>query len=175
MPVAAFETIPGGYPGTAATVRKMHDLAERGKVDLSIQKVADMVISKAGCRNRDYKCKAQAIYDFVKEYVRFERDPFGVEMVQEPHVTLKRRAGDCDDHAVLNAALLGSIGFPYAFKTIKADPRRSDEFSHIYSVVLIPGYSDDGWVGFDTSVDPAYFGWEPPKKFPGKIWPPRVD
>lgn len=172
MPVASFDVIPGGFSGTEATVRRMHDFAAQGKTNLSIQKIADMIIRKSGCGDRAYLCKAQAIYDFVKGYVRFERDPFGVEMLQEPLVTLNRRAGDCDDHSILMASLYGSIGYPYAFKTIKADPRRPDDFSHIYAVVNVPGY---GWKGADTSVGTAYFGWEPPGKYPSQLWLPRMD
>lgn len=172
MPVASFETIPDGFQGTEATIRRMHDLINKGKVDLTIQRVADAIIAKSGCAARAYLCKGQAIYDFIKGYVRFERDPFGVEMLQEPIVTLKRRAGDCDDHTILNCAMAGAIGFPYAIKTIKADAKRPDEFSHVFAVVNIPG---KGWMGFDTSVDPAYFGWEPPGKYPSQIWPPRID
>lgn len=172
MPVAQFDTIPDGFRGTAATIDKMLQLAGKGKVDLTVQKVADMVIKKSGAAPRDYLNKAQALYGFVKNYVRFERDPFGVEMLQEPIVTLKRRAGDCDDHTTLVCALFGSIGFPYAIKTIKADMRRPDEFSHVFAVVNIPG---KGWVGADTSVDPAYLGWEPPGKFEGKVWTPKAD
>ena len=167
MPLAVFEEIPTGFAGTRATVQRMHDFAYKGKVDLSLQKVADSIIQKSGCGNRDYECKAKAIYNFVKKYIRFERDPYGVEMVQEPFVTLKRRAGDCDDHATLITALYGSIGFPYAFKTIKADKTRPDEFSHIYAVVHLP---KKGWVGADTSVDQASFGWEPQKYSSSKLW-----
>jgi transglutaminase-like putative cysteine protease len=172
MPVAQFDELPTGYRGTEETIRRMHVLAQGGKTDLSIQKVADMVISKSGCANRDYKCKAQAIYSFVKSYVRFERDPFGVEMVQEPIVTLNRKAGDCDDHAILIGALYGSVGFPYAFRTVKADRVRPDEFSHVFAVVYLPG---KGWIGADTSVDAAFLGWEPPKRYEGKTWPPKVE
>lgn len=172
MPVASFDVIPSGFRGTEATIRVMHDFARKGKVDLTIQKIADQVVRKSGCKGREYPCKAQALYDFVKSYVRFERDPFGVEMVQEPMVTLKRRAGDCDDHATLVSALFGSLGFPYAIKTIKADLGRPNEFSHVYAIVYVPGR---GWMGADTSVDPAYLGWEPPGRHPYKIWSPRED
>ncbi len=167
MPLAVFENIPSGFAGTRATVQRMHDFAHKGKIDLQLQQIADSIVQKSGCGNREYECKAKAIYDFVKKYIRFERDPFGVEMVQEPFVTLKRRAGDCDDHATLLASLYGSIGFPYGFKTIKSDKTRRDEFSHIYTVVDIP---NKGWVGADTSVDKASFGWEPEKYFSSKIW-----
>jgi hypothetical protein len=34
-----------------------------------------------------------------------------MELVQEPTYTLETKAGDCDDHAVLIASLLGSIGY----------------------------------------------------------------
>jgi hypothetical protein len=172
VPVASFETIPDGFRGTEATVRVMHRFANKGKTDLTVQKIVDSIIAKTGCKNRDYQCKAQALYDFVKSYIRFERDPFGVEMVQEPLVTLKRKAGDCDDHATLIAAMFGAIGYPYSFKTIKADRRRPSEFSHIYTIINIPG---KGWVGADTSVDPAYLGWEPPGHHPSKVWPPMVN
>lgn len=172
MPVAQFDVIPTGFRGTEETVKRMHSLIEKGKTDLTIQKIADVVISKSGAAPRDYKNKAQAIYTFIKSYIRFERDPFGVEMLQEPIVTLKRRAGDCDDHTILVCAMMGAVGFPYAIKTIKADTRRPDEFSHVYAVISIPGM---GWTGADTSVDPAYLGWEPPGKYPSKLWLPRMD
>ena len=171
MPLAVFESIPDGFRGTEATIRKMHQLAHQGKVDLTIQKVADCIISRSGCGDRDYNCKAKAIYDFVKRCIRFERDPFGVEMVQEPVITLHRKAGDCDDHSILIGSLLGSIGFPYAFKTIKADDSRPDEFTHVYAVGYVPS---KGWVGMDTSVGVAYYGWEPKRYKEAKVWPARV-
>ena len=172
MPVASFDTIPSGFYGTEATIKVMHDFASKGKVNLSIQRIVDTIIRKSGCKGREYLCKAQAIYRFIKDYVRFERDPFGVEMVQEPIVTLRRKAGDCDDHATLSSAMFGAVGFPYAIKTIKADKIRPDEFSHVYTIVNVPG---KGWMGADTSVDPAYLGWEPPGRYESKIWPPRID
>ena len=172
MPVAQFDTIPSGFSGTKETVRRMHRLAEQGKTDLTVQKVADLIIRQSGAAPRDYWKKAQALYSFIKNYVRFERDPFGVEMLQEPLVTLKRKAGDCDDHGILVGALFSAIGYPYAFKTIRADASRPDEFSHIYAVVNVPG---KGWIGADTSVDAAYLGWEPPGKFDSKVWMPEVD
>jgi transglutaminase-like putative cysteine protease len=172
MPVASFDTIPSGFRGTEATINRMLDLIAKGKVDLGVQRVADLIIQKSACAPREYLCKAQALYNFLKSYIRFERDPFGVEMLQEPIVTLNRKAGDCDDHTILACAIFGAVGFPYAIKTIKADSRRPDEFSHVYAVVNIPG---KGWLGADTSVDPAYLGWEPPGKFPSKLWMPKAD
>lgn len=170
MPIASFETIPGGWQGTADTVSRMHQLINKGKTDLSLQKIADMVVRPY--KDRDYDAQAGAIFDFTKNYVRFQRDPFGVEMLQEPIVTLGRKAGDCDDHTTLNCCLLGSIGFPYAIKTIKADAARPDEFSHVYAIVLI---NNRGWTGFDTSVGPSYYGWQPPGKYDFQVWPPKVD
>lgn len=170
MPLATFSTIPGGWQGTKETVAAMHQLIDMGKTDLTIQKIADMIVK--GCKDRDYDTQAQAIYDFVKGYIRFQRDPMGVEMVQEPIVTMGRKAGDCDDHTTINCALLGSIGFPYAIKTIKADLTRPEEFSHVYAIVFING---KGWTGFDTSVGTSYYGWEPPGKYAYQVWPPKMD
>ncbi len=172
MPIASFESIPGGWQGTASTIQKMHRLINTGKTDLVVQRIADQVIKNSSARDRAYEDQAKALFDFTKGYVRFQRDPFGVEMLQDPIVTLSRKAGDCDDHVTLNCALLGSVGFPYAIKTIKADETRPDEFSHVYALVHIAG---KGWIPFDTSVGPSYFGWEPPGKLGFQIWPPKVD
>lgn len=172
MPVASFDTIPGGWQGTADTVARMHKLIADGKTNLTIQKIADNIIKASGARDRDYDEQAKAIFNFVKGYVRFQRDPFAVEMIQDPIVTLGRKAGDCDDHTTLNCALLGSVGFPYAIKTIKADATRPDEFSHVYAICHTTG---QGWTGFDTSVGPSYYGWQPPGKYAYQVWPPKVD
>lgn len=173
MPSVSIENIPSGFHGTARTIEKMHELIRNGMTDLSIQKIADAIVLRGPkIHDRDYDEKARRIFNFVKDYVRFERDPFGIELLQDAIITLNRRAGDCDDHVCLNAALLGSLGFPFAIKTIKADSARPNEFSHVYLVVNIP---KRGWVPFDTSVGHSTYGWEAKGDFLSKLWLPSVD
>ncbi|MCS7105879.1 MAG: transglutaminase family protein, partial [Candidatus Aenigmarchaeota archaeon] len=54
---------------------------------------------------------AKRIWDQLSGYgVRYVSDPTGIEYVLFPIETLKLRAGDCEDLAILYAALLKSIG-----------------------------------------------------------------
>jgi transglutaminase-like putative cysteine protease len=111
-------------------------------------------------------CEIKTIYNFFKSYVRYVFDPYQVEMISSPYQTLLRRAGDCDDMAVLLAAAGGSIGFPYRFTTICADPQRPDEASHIWTEVQVKGR----WIPLDLSVKEAYAGWSAPETYQRKYW-----
>ena len=76
----------------------------------------------------------------------------GQETVQTPEVTISQGAGDCDDMAVLTAALATAMGYKFRFKTIGKDGP-----SHVYTEILDP---KKGW----TVVDPA--------SPPGLVTPP---
>lgn len=166
------EKIPGGWKGTAATIKRMHQLAAQGKTDWTIVKVASVIVR--GCQVKDYNCAASRIFGFVKRKIEFRLDPHQVELIQHPLRTLERKAGDCDDHAILLAALAGAIGIPYAFKTIKADTNRPNDFSHVYTVFAFPG--QDKLVAADTTVGRSTLGWEPPGNWPFQIWhEPNID
>ena len=73
--------------------------------------------------------EASAIHNFVRDNVRYTRDPSGWEYIQTPPVLLagiaewmKRKAprpiGDCDDMTTLSLSLLKSVGFPVVIKTV---------------------------------------------------------
>ena len=53
---------------------------------------------------------ADAIFMWVRDHIAYVNDPSG-EYFQPPVKTLEVGAGDCDDQAILLAAMLGSIGF----------------------------------------------------------------
>lgn len=75
-------------------------------------------------------------------------------------------AEDCDGHAALIAALLGSIGFMVGVRAW--GPSGSGEYEHVYAVVMYPKAGARGAriLGLDSTVDEAQVGWEPP---PGRI------
>jgi transglutaminase-like putative cysteine protease len=56
-----------------------------------------------------------ALFEYVRDHIRYIKDPVGVESVSDPYYTLARMVGDCDDQAVLLAALYESVGFPTRF------------------------------------------------------------
>ena len=54
--------------------------------------------------------EAEAVRLWIRENVRYRRDPFNVELFQAPPVTIRERAGDCDDMAGLACCLLRCLG-----------------------------------------------------------------
>ncbi|WP_310681597.1 transglutaminase-like domain-containing protein [Aliifodinibius sp. S!AR15-10] len=88
---------------------------------------------------------ADSIYKWMTRNINYVRDPWNIERIQSPDVTLKQKAGDCDDHAILSAALLQSLGIQTGFRIVSRTGRNYD---HIYTVFRSP----DGWKSFDTTV-----------------------
>ncbi len=88
---------------------------------------------------------AEALYRWITHNINYVRDPWNIERIQSPDVTLKQKAGDCDDHAILSAALLQTLGIQTGFRILSRTGRNYD---HIYTVFRSP----DGWKSFDTTV-----------------------
>lgn len=92
------------------------------------------------------KCRIIRMYNYVKGNVksggiRYEYDPLDIEYVTFPSRMIEyiendranstnKAAGDCDDHAILLAALLLSVGIPARFKVISQD--KNSDYHHIY-------------------------------------------
>jgi len=88
---------------------------------------------------------ANAIYKWITSNINYVRDPWNIERIQSPDVTLRQKAGDCDDHAILSATLLQTLGIQTGFRIVSRTGRTYD---HIYTVYRSPG----GWKSFDTTV-----------------------
>ncbi len=96
-------------------------------------------------------------------------------------VTLQLKAGDCDDHSVLIAALLKSIGYQVQFKTVATERGNPQQFSHVY--VIVRDKRTGQWVPLDSTVPGSFAGWEPPMiyrsrtyRFPGMgDWVSKAD
>lgn len=155
----------GGWRGTSRTISKMRKLVTQGRTDPTVLFAAQRLARKRD--PRDYRGQADELFKFVKKHIHYVRDPRDTELIRSPFWVLYYRAGDCDDQAILFSALAEAIGFKTRFKTIKADPRTPDEFSHVYSQVFIP---DKGWMSADTIVPNARFGWEADERFGSSVW-----
>lgn len=88
---------------------------------------------------------AQAIYTWIIRNINYVRDPWDIERIQSPDVTIRQKAGDCDDHAILSAALLQSLGIQTGFRVVS---RTGRSYDHIYTVYKSP----TGWKSFDTTI-----------------------
>ncbi len=97
---------------------------------------------------RNYDAIANCIYAWINQNIQYVRDPAGIEWLQSPDVTLRKRYGDCDDQAILAGALLSSIGVPTRFAVVKVNPRYPNTYSHVYLEYLAKGV----WKPFDTTL-----------------------
>lgn len=150
----------------------------------------------AGCDSKDDLCELQAVFESVKHgnenvvnksgKAYFKK---GLRYVADPtlgdfHVTPEKMlsqceigacAEDCDSHAMLIAALCGSLGFRVGIRGY--GPEKRGVLTHVYAVVLTPkairtdefgnpNQDDDRILGMDTTVRQSSLGWEPP---PGEV------
>ncbi len=84
--------------------------------------------------------ESRAIGEYIKDRVRYVRDPDGVEYLQDPvQMILDLKSptgmphGDCDDMALLVATMLLSIGHYPKFKAIRYS-EEDKNYNHIYVV-----------------------------------------
>lgn len=128
--------IEGGRE-VSVTLNKMRNLVRDGARDQFIIDAARLLTHNTD--ERDYKAQAQIIRGYIKDRLRFVRDPNGVELLQLPRQLLadiQHRSytmGDCDDAATLSATLLTAIGFPCRFEAVAFFSPHSP-FSHVYTV-----------------------------------------
>ena len=143
----------------------MARLAWEGKRNRFVRLKALDIVHKAGVKPHDWVGEATAIMRWIqnRKNMRYFLDPQGVEYFQSPERTLIDRAGDCDDLAMLYAAMMGSIGHRSAF--ILTDPSRQGQISHAMGAVNFAGRKTpygNKWVSVELTK-PKPFGWFPPK------------
>lgn len=154
-------TLPPGDKGTRVTLAMMRDLALTGAKDPAVRETAIRVVQGSRtAREHDPASQLGALFAFVRDRITFIGDVAGVETLQSPRYTLRVRAGDCDDRAVLLAALARSINAApgMRFRAIAANRAAPRQFSHVYVVARVDGR--------DLALDPTYrgtpVGWQYP-------------
>lgn len=151
-----FHGIPGGAEGTRQTLRIMRELVRKWKVHPRLRQLAKAIVQS--CQSKNNTCEIKRLHAYVSNKIRYVRDVQGVETVQDPEVTLRDKAGDCDDQAVLIAALLCSIGHPVRFVAVGFRP---GQFAHVYTETPIGA----DWVAVETTEK----GWPIGRKPRGMI------
>lgn len=152
--------LSSGKRGTAETLELMRAMAREGARDPMVRAAAIRELMRRGVRGHDYAGEVRALFELVRDQIRFTRDPHKVETLQSPRQTLEWRAGDCDCRAILLAALLQSIGNPakLMLRAIGVNRRRPDQFSHVYVVARMNGR--------EVPLDPTWPwmnpGWQHP-------------
>lgn len=98
--------------------------------------------------------QAHAIRDYLQNYTEFLRDPDGVEMLHGPVWQLQqiRQRGvvqvDCDDVAMLSAALGKSVGLRARFVVVAFD-RPDAPYRHVWAELSPRGVPQ--WIDMDVT------------------------
>jgi Transglutaminase-like superfamily len=138
---------PNGFAHTQASIRKAAALAQEGSHSFPIVALARRIVHDVP--GKAYERELQALYIWVREHVRYRKDPFGLEWLQKPERTVSERAGDCDDMAILLAALAGALGHQWRFVTVGP---ASGSQRHIAAQVSADGVA---WVTLDPVLEPV--------------------
>lgn len=150
--------IPPGTAGTDATIEAMAQVAmgEYGAGSGRIRDLAMRIISAAGVAERDQRGEVDAIHRYVQSHLRYVKDPLWYEFVTYPEtLAFERPDGDCDDHAVLEAALLGAIGIPSRFVVFAF---KGGPWSHVAMQARV----GSTWIPLDPIVKNQPAGWQVP-------------
>lgn len=116
----------------------MRKIARVRSSDPLSRKLALNILAQYGVRSHHFVDESLAIGDYVKNKVRYVRDPENVEYLQDPLDLIKQiqagtAQGDCDDMALLIATLLLSVGHQPLFRAVRYEQPLGN-FNHIYVV-----------------------------------------
>jgi transglutaminase-like putative cysteine protease len=89
-----------------------------------------------GLKQKDFRGEASRLLTYVRDNIRYVGDIRDIEVLHDPETLLRTGAGDCDDKAILLAALLLSIGHQPRFVAVAFEP---DAYSHVWLQDLIYG------------------------------------
>jgi hypothetical protein len=142
-----------GVRGVRQTLAMMRKLVNEGRTNLSVRNAAVGVIFNTP--SKDEFSEASALYEFVRDHVRYVKDINGVETLCSAEKTLATRIGDCDDQTTLLAAMFEAVGYPTRFCV--AGYNEPELLEHVYCQVFIDG----DWLDCDPT-EPAFLGWAPP-------------
>lgn len=140
--------LPNGALGTWSTLHYMRRLAGSG-ASLTHQ-VSQRILQSTPLR--DGWGEAVALRGFLARRFRFLADPEGVEYLQAPDVLLTQleqtgeMTGDCDDAAIIGAALARALGLRARFRAV-AFPKPMSPYRHVIADVLTPR----GWLDLDVT------------------------
>lgn len=140
----ARQTIARGDAGTAQTLYAMRQIVRES---LTVPVVR---LTAVGIASREAPGRLSAIVSaldaWAHEAFHFMRDPYQVEQLHRPDWMLAqwRTRGkiyvDCDDAAILLAALGEAVGVPARFVAVAFFDRRAD-YSHVWTEL----WDGDGW------------------------------
>lgn len=154
MTTVARETIGGGDYGAQQTLQKMRQLVN---ASLMVPRVVEHATAAvAVVPSRDYRAMANEIRAWLSRNFKFVPDPVGVELLRDPEYQLTtfdntgRILGDCDDAAILGAALAKAVGIRASFVAVGFTP--GGPLRHVFAILTGPAAGGIRW-GTPISLD----------------------
>jgi len=108
--------------------------------------------------NDDRSGQVRSVTNFMEDYVRYVRDPLGLEYVRSPIAMIDEYEkfgmanGDCDDQVLLSGSMLHSIGF--AVRPVGVHLYDAEYYDHV--ALQIQG--EKGIVNYDPCNPNDHFG-----------------
>lgn len=152
--------IASGDRGAMQTLNTMRSLVNKSLTDPLLIEAARSIVRMLP--PRDYDGHVGAVRAYLQEHLQFVQDPNGVEMLSSPRYLLTQInaryfvQGDCDDAAILGAALAKAVGLRARF-VIVAFFTLTAPFTHVFTVVK----GTSGWRDLDTTRASRYRGTSP--------------
>lgn len=152
---ASSRSIAGGDAGALETLAIMAELTNRATRNPFVVAAARSLAVRSSSPRDDYG-QAIAIREWLARRWRFVDDPTDTELLRDPENMLREYfdtggvMGDCDEAAILGAALGKSIGLGACFTVLAFDPRDGGNggFSHVFATLLT---SDGRSVSLDVT------------------------
>ena len=144
--------IADGVAGVDQTLRTMRELVNQCKTHMTVRQAATNVAFLQP--EKDENAEVEAVFNFVRDHIRYMKDVHGVETLMAPPSVLETRLGDCDDQSTLLACMLESIGYPTRFVVAGYN---GNGFEHVY----VQAWAGGRWISMDPT-EPHPMGWEPP-------------
>jgi len=86
--------------------------------------------------NTDFE-KCRNLWYFLFTNVRYQLDPYGVQLIKKPNALWHDKNGDCKSFAIFISACLENLNIPYNYKYVSFSPVNKD-VTHVY-VEAFPG------------------------------------
>ena len=147
---------------TAHTIERMREYVIQDAGNEIVRRAAHEAIRRYPDRH-----PLEAVFEWVRRHLALVDDaelarplrgvPDDSEILIRPVdiLTMPQPQGDCDDYAMLTAAMLRALGVPASFRTVAAEGPGSDRYSHVYPVAH--------WAGKEVPIDASHgprVGWE---------------
>ena len=150
------ETYDEPIYGVQGRLDRMKEMIEEGRLSPRIRQLVGKIVRK--CPERDQMCELKAIHNYIADHTRFLDDTRDLELFQEPELTLKFTAGDCDDLSILAGSMLESAGFKTELVAVG-----QEDYEHVYirADYPKPPAKKTRTIGFDLSIPNKQFGFDP--------------